>query len=378
MTESKYKQEDDDVPGDELVPELSDPLLEEAETDPESEAASSEPADEGPPRVKTRGRVLASLAILLGLAAVAGVGYLYYLLVYLDPLQSLRTANEQSSEQQDGQVQTLQAEIDEMRAGQSSALATLRRDQAEALSANEAAVLESLQEALSAAPPSQREWKLAEAEYLLRIANHRVLMQQDTQGALVLLQAADQIIEELDDFALHQVRSRLADEIMALRQVPRDDLQGVYLAIEAVKAGLDELTFATPDYLQEQTQPEEDATVWEQLTEQLSQFIRVRTLGTDETVSPLLAPQEEHYLELNLRLALEQAQLAALKRHQAVYEHSLQNAKTWLARYMDPQDPATIALLDELETLLQAELAHPLPDVSGSLNELLAIGRGGA
>ena len=81
---------------------------------------------------------------------------------------------------------------------------------------------------------------------MLRIANHRVLMEQDANGALTLLLAADQILAELDDFALHAVRARLADEVIALRSVPRDDLQGIYLRVEAMKSLLDDLHFAGP------------------------------------------------------------------------------------------------------------------------------------
>ncbi len=325
---------------------------------------------------KKPGRVLASLALLLALAGVGGVGYLYYLLVYQDPLARI---NAQQSEAQQNFVDmtaALSADMERLKQESDARLEALVTEQEQRLADNEAGVLKSLNEALQAAPPSQRKWKIAEAEYLLRIANHRVLMEQDSSGALNLLLAADAVIAELDDFSLHQVRARLADEIVALRQVRRDDLQGIYLRLEAVKGGLAELSFETPEYLADTVEEEPQQTVWRRLAAELEKFVRVRTLKSDETIKPLLAPEEEQFLELNLRLALQQAQTAALRRQQAVFDSSLQSARGWVADYMQ-QDEATQALLEELDDLLTVDLARPLPDISGSLNELLAANGGG-
>ncbi len=328
----------------------------------------NEPPAAQPPK---SGRGLAGLALFLALLGAAGVGYLYYLLVYQDPLAAV---NAQQTEV-DKSIQTLSSEfnagLDEVQRSTAEEIAAMADAQQQQLAENEAKVLKSLNEALQAAPPSQRKWKLAEAEYLMRIANHRVLMEQDSSGALNLLLAADEVIAQLDDFALHQVRARLADEIVALRQVRRDDLQGIYLRIEAVKGGLANLSFLAPAY--QATTPQADAqqTVWQTLWQELQKFVRVRTLKSDESIKPLLAPDEEQYLELNIRLALQQAQSAALKRQQAVFESSLQSARGWIERYMS-QDEAAQALVSELSALLEVELARPLPDISGSLNELLS------
>ena len=57
-------------------------------------AVAQEPAagpDEPPgPPPKAKGRGLALLALLLALGAGGGVGYLYYMLVYSDPLAAVR------------------------------------------------------------------------------------------------------------------------------------------------------------------------------------------------------------------------------------------------------------------------------------------------
>jgi uroporphyrin-3 C-methyltransferase len=347
----------------------------EAEPEPVSEPEVDTPP---PPPAKAKGRFLAFLALLLALAAAGGVGYLYYELVYLKPLAQIEQLDNELDSRYSGLESQLSQRIATLQASTESAIETVRGEQAERLASNENAVLESLNEALNAAPPSQREWKLAEAEYLLRVANHRVLMEQDSNGALSLLQAADQIMAELDDFALYQVRARLADEIIALRQVPRDDLQGIYLRLEAIKSQVDALPLPEPAYVDARRQAAVEESIWQTLANELKQFVRIRSISGEEALKPLLAPEEERYLELNLRLALEQAQLATLKRHQDVFEQSLLNVRSWLVDHADTTDERTTVLLSQVDELLIVELARPLPDVSGSLNELLSIRRSGS
>ena len=341
-----------------------------------SEADETEATEAQPPPQKKPGRVLASFALLLALLGVGGVGYLYYTLIYQDPLAQLAEKDNQVGAQYQALSEQLREQVNNVRAETEKTLTAASEEQAARLANSESQVVKSLNDALKAAPPSQREWKLAEAEYLLRIANHRVLMEQDSKGALNLLTAADAVLKELDDYSLHQVRARLADEIVALKQVRRDDLQGIYLRLEALKGLMDQLPIRVPEFATQQRIVPPEQTVWQTLWEELKQFVRIRTLETDETIKPLLAPEEERFLELNLRLSLQQAQLAALKRHQAVYETSLTSARTWIAEYMAEDSSTTTAILSELDELTSLELARPLPDVSGSLNELLNLGRG--
>jgi uroporphyrin-3 C-methyltransferase len=374
MTE---KETETDIETDTSEPDLEGPELEGPELE-SPELEEPEPAPDPTPAVRPKGRVLATFAFLFSLAAIGGAGYLYYLLVYLQPLQDVQTQNSSLRLRYVELESKVEQQITALQQASTTALAEVSRETQERLAGNEDAVLKSLNNALVAAPPSQREWKLAEAEYLLRIANHRVLMAQDSVGALSLLQAVDQIILELDDFSLYQIRARLADEIIALRQVPRNDLQGIYLRVEALKSQLDDLPLPRPAYLQPEEALDPEQPVWQTLLDELKKFIRVRSLSSGEVLKPLLAPEEERYLELNLRLTLEQTQLAVLKRHQEVYLQSLQTARRWFVDHVDPTDKRTQLLLQSVDELMLIELRQPIPDISGSLNELLGLRRSGA
>ena len=354
-------------------PDAESGSIPEAESEPEPDSETEEKASNvaavSAEKPKSA-RGLAWVAVLLALLAVGGVGFLYYTLVHLGPMDQLADQQTQAA----ARVARQQTEIDQ-------ALQQVRQDTAKALNeANSAQsqqlqqvteqVRQNLADALQAAPPSRREWKLAEAEYLMRIANHRVLMEDDAEGALELLLAADQILSELDDFSLHTVRARLADETMALRSVRRDDLQGIYLTLESIKGDLSQLQYAQPVMAAPDPQPTQEPTVAEQLWSGFSQYLRFRTLAGDETVKPLLAPEEERFLALNLRLALQQAQLAVLERQQDVFVTSLDSAAAWIESYMR-DDEAARSIVKQLGELVQVDLQRQLPDISGSLNELL-------
>lgn len=342
----------------------------EANEDTQPSAATELP---GETKTKTKGSKLAVLSLLLALVALAGAGYLYYRLVYLAPLLPI--------EQRVAAVETAMAgsarELQDLQQAQLASLETLAQEQAKRLEQAQQAMVGALNEASSQAPPAPREWKLAEVEYLLRIANHRVLMERDVEAGLRLLSAADSILLQLDDFALHGVRAALADEILALKGVRDNDVQGIYLRLEAIKGQLVALPLALPEYFAADAAKPTDVAAtgaWDALRAELRKYLQVRRF--DGATKPLLAPEEAVYLELNLRLMLERAQLAALRRQQIVYEQSLGSAQEWLMEYLDATHPLVEELVAEIDALIGVQLDQALPDVSGSLSAMLAARRG--
>lgn len=389
----------------EVAQELEEASLDSSSGDDVSEAG----LDEVPPvplaKVKT-GRGVAWFSLLLALASLGGAGYMYYELIYQKPMQQMtEQLNEQMTSKVDQAIALvrggesasedkfaeLRKSLTELRAQQNSAIEDLASTQAEQLASTEAGLMTSLNKVANAAPPSEAQWKLAELEYLLRIANHRVLMEADANGALQVLSTADAILQELDDFGLHGVRAQITDEILALKQVRGADIQGLFLRLEALKRQLSELPLRAPEFNAASNQTgaealEDDAAsapveeadtvsgVLAAMQAKISEYVQFRRLQTP--VKPLLGPDETMYLELNLRMMLERAQLAALRQQQEVYSQSLSSAQEWLEEYLDPESADVNALVGEIDGLLEVDLVRELPDISGSLRTLLATERG--
>ncbi len=354
-----------------------DPIGDDAVREPEPGAVEPAPRAaeevEKPARGKPRGRFLGGLGLLLALGALCGVGYLYYLLVYLGPSDELnaRIGRLEAS------FPEIRQSLDAARNAQTEEIRSAVAAQKASLDETRRALLGALNEVTAAAAPAPREWKIAEVEYLLRIANHRVLMEGDVDAALQLMEAADAILEELDDFAFFQVRAQLADEMLALKGVRGGDLQGVYLRLEAIKTSIGELPVRVPDYFRGDSSadaPDQAEGFWGALAAEFSGYFQLRRF--DGATKPLMAPEENAYLELNLRLAMERAQLAVLRRNQLVFERSLSSAREWILEFLDPDDPGVRQAAEELDALSALKLERELPNVSGSLTALLELRRG--
>lgn len=234
---------------------------------------------------------------------------------------------------------------------------------------------------------SRNDWLLAEAEYLIRLANQRLITERNTKNATVLLVTADGILRGLDEVDLLPVREALAKSITALRSAQMVDREGLYLQLNALSEQLVNLPLIEPE-LEKGAIPDEagvSAAVNEE-SESLSQNWRdqllqgfnaaldsasdlIRVRRRDTPLEPLPSVEEDHQVRYNLAIMLEQAQMALLREEQAIYEVSLQKAQQWLNSYFELNDSAA-PLVDQLSELEQENVVQQLPDISEGLEVL--------
>lgn len=222
---------------------------------------------------------------------------------------------------------------------------------------------------------SRQSWMLAEAEYLLRLANQRLLFERDTENVVALLRSADEILAKVDDVYLYQVRGAIARELILLRAAGGADTEGVYLELAALKDQVASLRAGRPQpFAQKTAAPASgdsgetsDKGVFKSALEKLSGYIRVTY--PDAPVAPQLAAPELEQVKQNLELMIEQAQLALLSRKAGLYHHSLERASEWLHTHFQLNAQAQV-LSDRIEALAQLEIAPEMPDISESLRLL--------
>ena len=340
--------------------------------------AESEDIDAPAPALRAAPRRRGGLGLLacaLALAALACSGSLYWQVVW------------QADNDLDARFAELEAEVARERS-ERAAMDEAARAERERLAADLAAqvqVLATTRAALTrstageAAPASHapRDWQLAEVEYLLRLANMRVRLERDADGATELLGTADEILARLDDFAFHEVRALLAEETASLRAFEGADVAGVYLRLEAAKGLIGELPLRLPEYADAHVGDEvptdapadDEPSLIGALLARADGLVRFRRHDL-EARRPLLPADEVEDLERHLRLALDRAQLATLRRDQAIFAASLSAARDALDAFVDPTGDAAAALGTELQALLAVDLAKPMPDISGSLTKL--------
>ena len=220
----------------------------------------------------------------------------------------------------------------------------------------------------------EREWLHAEAAYLLRLANQRLQLERDVEGAAALLRTADNVLVSANNPALTSVRREIASELAALDAVPRVDRTGIYLALNAQQERIASLRLAQEVEEQAAASTIEEpptGTFQRQLArfgEELKDLVVVR--AHDEAMETLITPEQESYLRQSLRLILEQSQLAVLKEEQELFEASIDKAIGLLNRYYDTSRSETQGVIARLEEIKQTNVTPELPDISGSQQAL--------
>ncbi|WP_249977286.1 uroporphyrinogen-III C-methyltransferase [Vreelandella olivaria] len=220
----------------------------------------------------------------------------------------------------------------------------------------------------------ERDWLHAEAAYLLRLANQRLQLEGDVEGAAALLRTADARLVDADNPALTSVRREIASELAALDAVPRVDRTGIYLALNAQQERISGLRLSQDIEERAVTSGIEQpptGNFQRQLArfgEELKDLIVIR--HHDEALEALITPEQESYLRQSLRLVLEQSQLALLKEEQELYEASIDKSLELLNGYYDTEREETQSVIARLQELKQTQVQPELPDISASQQAL--------
>lgn len=230
-------------------------------------------------------------------------------------------------------------------------------------------------ERLGKLPGAERQdWLLAEAEYLLRLANQRLELERDWDGAVSMLTAADNVLIETRNPRLDKVRALIARELMALRAVPAVDRIGAIFRLQALQEQVTALPWM-PEKLIPDAAIEEEPRILEEQTwywnawftvkDNVTRMVRIRE--RDEPIAAPLTPVQQYYLQQNMHLMLEQAQVALLREQTELYTHSLGRVQEWLDQYLVMEDKRTRAARAALAELSAWEVAPERPNITASL-----------
>ncbi len=327
------------------------------------------------------GRAAGVLALILVLFLGIGAGlFAWNAWERLDEQQQRLAELEQRAEgaASADEVATLREELeraDETRDAEvAEAIETMRSEFASYRSEVDGALDQVLAELSREQDADEREWLHAEAAYLLRLANQRLQLERDVEGAAALLRTADARLNEADNPALLSVRRAIAAELSVLDGVPRVDRTGLYLALNAQQQRLAQLPLSRElEEIPARPGIEEAPTGgWQDQLSRFGQELRelVVIRHHDEALEALVTPEQESYLRQSARLILEQAQLALLKEEQELYEASLDKALAMIEGYYDTERNEVQAVIARLQELRGENIQPELPDISGSQQAL--------
>jgi len=365
-------------------------VVENAHADAQTEQVAAQPVPApaspvAPDKTGSGSKALALFALFFSLVAVAAAVILWYRVEVEARLQvgEVRTGisaiqtrvDDFRSRQRDLLVaqQALQKDIQSV-PGKLNALQQQLTTTDQQLAGNVETLKNSLQRLYGELDRSVDTWAKEEVEQLLLVANQRLQLAGDSKMALAALQLADLRLQKIGDPAFTEVRTAIAGEVTALKNLPKIDLTGMALKIAS-------LTDSVPTWplksMPAARQPVTDSSVeitltdWRQQLQNIWQDLQklVRIQNLEQPKKALLAPDQRYFLVQNLQLTLRAAGLALLQSDQKLFRLQLQTARQWLQDYFAVA-PGRQAALEALARLQQSEISPVMPDISGSLQAL--------
>ncbi len=227
------------------------------------------------------------------------------------------------------------------------------------------------------------DWLMADAEYLLSVANQRLYLMGDLATTLEALQAADQRLRESGDPAAFKVREVVAKEIQSIKAVEPLDIVGWHarlLQMQQKVAALDLILPYAGKPMSKATQVHDHADQEEdghelmtKAVEHLQKWVTIR--HSDTEIKEVLAPEEAEFIRQQLRVKLELVKTALVNKQADMFRASVNDTQSWfLANFAKNTEPGQ-QFQAELKELAALALDKQLPEIGQSLKMLRDISK---
>jgi uroporphyrin-3 C-methyltransferase len=227
-------------------------------------------------------------------------------------------------------------------------------------------------------------WQLLKARYYLELAQINTHWSDRFDATIAMLQQADQLLSQLSEPKIFDIRQAIAKDIAQLQALPKIDIVGILSQLDAAQEHLNELN--SPSIFNEKqlektndSQSSKNALPTWRLRLQdsinlLGKLVVIRR--QDEPIKPLLSPVFEALLKENIRLNLQEAQWAVLNGNPQIYHLVLNQALSILRKNFNQGVPNTEAFMKNLIELQQIEFTQKKPEIGSALpllNQLIDV-----
>ncbi|GFO72087.1 uroporphyrin-III C-methyltransferase [Bathymodiolus japonicus methanotrophic gill symbiont] len=233
------------------------------------------------------------------------------------------------------------------------------------------------------------DWLVADAEYLLSVANRRLHLMGDVSTTIEALKAADNRLRESGDTAGFKVRGQIAKEIAQVKKVKVADVVGIYAKLEMLEEDVAKLNVLLPysgkaKDLQSareaaEKEPAQDDKATDDIRDILNDaFVEIEGIITirrlDHSVTSIISPEQKTFISEQLSSKLVIVKLALVQHDDALYQAGLADTEQWLSKNFS-KDAEYKHFLGELEELKAVRIRSNFPDISKSLKMLINIAK---
>lgn len=221
------------------------------------------------------------------------------------------------------------------------------------------------------------DWLIADAEYLLSVANERLHLVGDVNTTREALEAADQRLRESGDTGVIKIREQIAKEISQIKDIKIPDIVGLYSALQTLASDTAKLSLLLPYTGKPLASPEaadNSNAISDDNNELLNSAIHelegiVTIKRSNQPIKEVLSGEQAEFIREQLKIKLELVKIALVQEDDALYQAGLTDIKSWVEKHFN-KDAAAERFLAEVVRLQAINLRTQFPDISLSLKML--------
>lgn len=222
---------------------------------------------------------------------------------------------------------------------------------------------------------TRSDWMISDAEYLLNVANQRLLLMGDIATAKQAMEAADARLRESEDAAVFKVREQVVKELDALNKITPLDVVGVYSKINALQQAANQLTANLPYVGKQDNKPaaapeKTDGGILDKALGSMKGVVSIK--HTDVPVAGIITKEEAQFNLQQIKVRLDMVKMSLLQQNESLYLASIGDVRQWLKENF-ALNAAANDFLKQLEVLESTKIQSQLPNISESLTLLKAI-----
>lgn len=235
-------------------------------------------------------------------------------------------------------------------------------------------VVTALQRQVAGLQQRDTRWINAEAAYLMRLAEHKLTLENNPSATLQLLRSVEVLLRDQTDPLAQTALQNLAQDIAAIESARVPDRFVLAQRVSELAAVLDDVSVTGVrqamyqqgvSNVREQTATVDADQSW---TTAVISLFRSIFVWRQAEQNPLefLSSDQESLIKLQMRLQFEQARFAVMQADQRLFEDALEQVAAGLQRYFMQDSNVATQLHDDVQALSVQSVQGDLPDISST------------